>query len=269
MRAALVALLFLSLGACHAPVRQEQPARVLFVGNSLTYFGNVPAIYSALAAANGEPADADMIVQGGATLAQRVADHSVGDALAGRRYTALVLQERGGDLLCAFGPDSCADSRQAIRDLSDLASRNGVGVVLLGTYQSHPAASQRLVEAEAQAADEAGIAYVEVSETLRRLRNVQPELDWFAADGMHPGKDLALLNAVLVYRALHGALPAPGPLMVKAPIYGSGSGLEASLRPADAAPPRPGTPMVVHYPARTMEALLAHNGPLPHAWSPP
>ena len=261
MRAALVALLFLSLGACHAPVRQEQPARVLFVGNSLTYFGNVPAIYSALAAANGDHADADMIVQGGATLAQRVTDHTVADALAGRRHTALVLQERGGDLLCAFGPDSCADSRQAIRDLSALASWSGVRVVvLLGTYQSHPAASQRLVEAEAQAADEAGIAYVQVSETLQRLRNVQPELSWFAADGMHPGKELALLNGVLVYRALHGTLPAPGPLTVKAPIYGSDSGLDASLRPADAPPPRPGTPMVVQYPAATVAALLRAIG---------
>ena len=64
-------------------------------------------------------------------------------------------------------------------------------------------------------------------------------------------------------------LPGPAPLTVKAPIYGSDSGLEPVPRAADALPPRPGTPMVVHYPARTVEAVLAHNGPPPHAWSPP
>src|SRR5690606_32443045 len=82
---------------------------------------------------------------------------------AERQPTSDCRQSLQQSLLCAFGPDSCADSRRAIRELSDLARRNGVRVVLLGTYQSHPPASQRLVEAEAQAADEAGIAYVEVS----------------------------------------------------------------------------------------------------------
>lgn len=253
----LLALAFLLVCvSCRATERHEPSQRVLFVGNSLTYVGNVPAIYSALAAANGHPVASDMIVRGGATLAQRVADGSVARALATRKYSTLVVQERGGDLTCSFGPDSCIQSRQAIQALATLAGKHGVAVVLLGTYQPHPAASRNLIEKESAAAAEAGIPYVEVSGKLQHLRSVAPDMTWFAADGMHPGKDLALLNAMLVYRALHGALPEPRPLTVTAPIYGSTSGLTETLRRADAPPPLPDTPGEVRYTSGTLKTLL-------------
>ncbi|MCD7098069.1 hypothetical protein [Stenotrophomonas sp. MMGLT7] len=256
MRAFALLLILLpcaSYGATHSPERTD---RMLFVGNSLTYYGNMPAVFSALASANGRPTLSDMIAKGGATLTERVSDGSVARALDGRKYSALVLQERGGDLMCAFGPDSCIQSRQAIQSLAQLASEKGVHVVLLGTYQANPAASRSLVESESAAAAEAGIPHIEVSGKLQRLRATAPELSWFGPDGMHPGKDLALLDAVLVYQALHDSLPEPGPLTVKAPIYGNNSGLTEALRQADAPPPLPSTPGEVEYPADTLKKLL-------------
>ena len=254
---ALLALPILVICAsCSALISPRQTDRVLFVGNSLTYVGNVPAVFSALAEANGRPIASDMIVKGGATLTQRVADGSVARALSETKYTALVLQERGGDLMCSFAPESCDQSRQAIKALVALAKENDVYVVLLGTYQSHPAASQHLIQGESSAAAEAGIPYIEISEKLQHLRDTAPELTWFAADGMHPGKDLALLNAVLVHKALRGSLPRLGPLTVTAPIYGSTSGLTETLRQADAPPPLPDTPNKVHYSPDTLKKLL-------------
>ncbi len=249
--------ILLICGSCGALTSPKPADRVLFVGNSLTYVGNVPAVFSALAEANGNPIASDMIVKGGATLTQRVSDGSVARALDEHKYTGLVLQERGGDLMCSFGPDSCVQSRDALKALAALAKENGVHVVLLGTYQPHPAASQRLIKEESSAAAEAGIPYIEVSEKLRQLRHSAPELTWFATDGMHPGKDLALLNAVLIHKALRGSLPKPVSLTVKAPIYGSTSGLTETLRHADAPPPLPDTPNEVHYSPETLKKLLA------------
>lgn len=259
MRALLLLILFCALGStsCRVFEPQDQASKVLFVGNSLTYVGNVPAIYAALSAAGGQAESAYMIVRGGATLTQRVADGSVAQALAESKYTTLVLQERGGDLVCSFGPDSCVQSRQAIKHLADLGRQKGVKVVLLGTYQPHPSFSRHLVEKESQAAAEAGIPYIEVSEKLQCLRSTQPQLAWFAPDGMHPGKDLALLNGLLIYQELQGALPAAQSLTVKAPIYGSTSGLSQALRAANAPPPLTDTPLEVHYPAETMAMLLS------------
>lgn len=139
--AALILLTIALIPACAsriAPTPENTPSRVLFVGNSLTYVGNTPAIYAALVKANGHPVTADMIVRGGATLTQRVADGSVAAALETGEYTALVLQERGGDLMCAFGPASCVESRAALKLLAGLGRQHGVSVILLGSYQPHP-----------------------------------------------------------------------------------------------------------------------------------
>lgn len=259
MRACFAVLLMslLCCVSCAPPERAPARERVLFVGNSLTYVGNVPAVLSALAEANGEPMPSDMIVKGGATLSERVADGSVARALAERRYDWLVIQERGGDLMCSFGPASCAQSRQAIGELMRMARAKGVKVVLLGSYQTHPEASRSIVQKESAAAADAGIPYVELSETLRRLRGSAPDLVWFAPDGMHPGRDLALLDAIRLYQVLRGRLPTPGPLTVKAPIYGVSSGLDAVLRSSDAPPPRPETVPGTQYDAETIRRISA------------
>jgi len=234
----------------------SQLHKVLFVGNSLTYYGNVPAVFSALAVANGKPVVSDMIVAPGATLSQRVSDGSVARALKERQYATLVLQERGGDLICTFGPDSCIESRASIQALSALAREHGVQAVLLGTYQLHPEASRSLIEAESSAAAEAGSGYIEVSEKLQRLGDALPELTWFADDGAHPGKHLTLLNAILVHEAALGSRPRPGPVVVKAPIYGSNSGLDVSLRKAEGPPPLADTPVEERYSSEALVKVL-------------
>lgn len=217
------------------------PQRVLFVGNSLTYVGNLPATFAAMANANGHEVHAAMIVQGGATLAQREADGSMRQALADYRPTILVLQERGGDLMCWPDEDACRQSRQAVQALSRAGHEAGAQVVLLGSYQAHPRASATIVEKERDAAMQAGIGYVEISETLRRLAGKAPSLDWYDADGMHPGPALILLDAVQLHRHLFGTSPARG-FEVDAPIYLPRSGLHAELRDADAAAPLADTP---------------------------
>lgn len=230
--------------------------RVLFVGNSLTYYGNVPAVFSALAEASGTSLVSDMIVAPGATLIQRVSDGSVARALEDKEYSALVLQERGGDFICAFGPDSCVQAREAIKALAALARERGVKATLMGSYQRLPEFSRSLVEAESSAAAEAGIPYIEVSEKLQRLIETAPDLAWFAADGQHPGKHLALLNAVLVHEVVLGSLPEAGGLVVKAPIYGGNTGPDGTLRQADAPPPVKDTPGEMRYSSETLGKLL-------------
>jgi hypothetical protein len=244
-------------GAAHVP---RQRLSVLFVGNSLTYVGNAPAVFDALAAINGALVSSDMIVKGGATLAQRVNDGSVARALAAKRYDAVVLQERGGDLMCSFGPSSCADSRQAIRAIVSLARNAGVKAYLLGTYQGNPTASIALLAAESKAAAEAGIPYIEVSGKLQLLRSAAPAMGWQAPDGMHPGPGLALLNAVVLHQALLGKLPRPAAFAVNAPIYGTTSGLTETLRIAEDPPPLATTPRSIKYSAESLQIVLRSLG---------
>lgn len=195
------------------------PHRVLFVGNSLVYTGNLPAVLEALASMDGHALQADMIATGGATLSDRVADGSVASALATGRYRTLVLQERGGDYLCAFGPDSCVQARAALASLARLARENGANPVLLGTYQGDPPSSEALAAAEAEAASNAGVALVPIAAHLQAGLAAHADLAWFADDGMHPGPDLTLLQAMALHAQLFNRVPDAAELAVMAPIH--------------------------------------------------
>lgn len=242
---------------CTAQRPGKQPDHVLFVGNSLTYVGNLPAVFSALANANGHPVRSDMIVQGGATLSERVKDGSVVRALATKRYTTIVLQEHGGDLMCLPRRDLCIQSQRAIKSLAQAARNTSVNIVLMGTYRDQPWESRALVRGELRAAALAGIAYIEVSEKLQRLRRAEPELHWFQPDGVHPGKDLALLDAMLIYKQLYGSGPELKSFTVNALIYPGNSGQPQTSRAADATPSRVQIPVPVSYSSATIEKLLA------------
>ena len=257
----LVHLLILFVGvlcaSCTSPTLPDHAPHVLFVGNSLTYVGNTPAVFSALARSGGHPVITEMIVEGGATLSQRLKDGSVARALSAQHYSAVILQERGGDLLCSFGPSSCEESEKSIAALAALAKSSGAKVVLLGTYQSMPTMSIALVEAESAAADKAGIPYVEISNKLQVLHEKLPDTQWFDSDGMHPSSNLALLSAITLFEMLYNSKPPAGPLIVRAPIYGPDSGLTSALTLADAPPPHSGTRLEISYGADEIERIVS------------
>ncbi|WP_152984451.1 hypothetical protein [Stenotrophomonas terrae] len=247
--------LFFTFNA-YAGELSRQPARALFVGNSLIYVGNLPATYAALSSANGHPVHSQMIVKGGAHLHQRVADGSVQRALSEHRPELLILQEQGGALLCLPDASSCTKSQAAIAALAKTGSDAGARVLLLGSYQSQAAASARLIAKEAAAAEQAGIPYVAISEALRTASAAAPDLPWYDADGMHPGPALTLLDAIQLFRVIHGRLPEHG-FSVAAPIYLPKSGLDATLRDANAAAPLADTPTHINYPDAMVQRINA------------
>lgn len=255
--AGLLLFAVLIAALCSASARNHEASfQVLFVGNSLTYVGNTPAVFNALAAANGRPAASDMLVEGGATLSQRLGDGSIAAAFASKGYSAVVVQERGGDLMGLFGRNACTDSHTAIRAIAAMARRAGARTYLLGTYQGNPAASKALVAAESAAAAEADMPYIEISEKLRLLQTHAPAMAWHAEDGMHPGSALALLNAAAVHQALVGTPPKAVTFAVAAPIYGTTSGLTDALRRAEDPPPLADTPRHIEYPAESVATVL-------------
>lgn len=220
LRVALFALL--CMGVAVADAAAPRPVQVLFVGNSLTYVGNLPAVLEALAADNGKSLQADMLVKGGATLTQWLESGAVQRALQARHYDYVVLQERGNDFACGFGPKVCKDARHALHALARTVRHAGAQSVLMGTYQLGHDASEALVAAESKAAGADAMPYLAVSERLNIGRERIPYDDWFAKAG-HPGHDLVLLEAVLLYHRLYGAPPPAKALVVRAPMFVPGS----------------------------------------------
>jgi len=233
-----------------------QPAHILFVGNSLTYVGNLPAVFAALARTNGHAVRSYMVVSPGGTLSERVADGSAARGLRKCRCSTMIIQERGGDLFGLFGHKALVQSRQAIRTLVGMGRADGANVMLLGTYNS-PDISHKLVVMEGAAAHAAGIPYIAVGELLWRLHHAYPSLKWLRRkEGGHPGKTLTLLDAILVYKQLYGAFPAAKSFVVHAPIYGVHTGLKPKLRWASAPPPNANTQQPVSYSGSIIRKLL-------------
>lgn len=219
----LAALFALScVFANSAGAAAPEPLRVLFVGNSLTYVGNLPAVVEALAADNGQSLQADMIVKGGATLTQWLNSGAVPEALHASHYDYVVLQERGNDFACGFGPQVCKDSRHALHALAIMVRSVGAKPVLMGTYQTDHGASEALVTAESKAARAEAMPYIDVSTRLNEGRTRVPYDDWFAKAG-HPGHALVLLEAVLLYQQFYGTPPEAKALEVRAPMFVPGS----------------------------------------------
>ena len=205
--------------ACTSMPEKHAPVQLLFVGNSLTYVGNLPAVLDALASSNDKAVQSDMIVKGGATLTERVLDGSVKRALDKRHYDYVVLQERGGDAVCAPEPTYCPSAEASLGALAHLALAHGAKPILLGGYQSNPQVSRQLVKAETAVTMRLSIAYISVSNRLLTAITSAPAADWLYPDRGHPGHDLVLLESVLLYRQLFGVSPVVKTFDVHAPMY--------------------------------------------------
>lgn len=201
----------MALSACGLPTR-ERPERVLFVGNSLIYYNDMPSQFAQLAsAALGRPVEAEMLARGGAHLSHHAAAGVVQRELATGRYTALVLQEFGGGLHChaeleKFG-FRCEASHAAHADLVSSAQQQGAVPVLLGAYRMQRGSAVDLSLKEAELAARIGALHAGLGD-FPQLIEAHPDWPWLdPEDGQHPGLDLSLQMALRTLKTLYRQLP--------------------------------------------------------------
>lgn len=233
-----------------------KPTEVLFLGNSITYVGNLPAVFEALCAASHRTCRTEMVAEGGATLKQRIDDRSLTRSLESRTFEFVVLQERGGDYIALPAQQQMKlDAEAAVEDLVTSGRERGLKPILLGTYQGYASSSKQLVGAESALASRLRVPSVLVSDRFLCGREQYPGLRWLDADGMHPGPELTLLMATLLYRELFGEFPAAAGVEVNAPIYGVHSGPQASSF-ASSQLVQPNVASKVSYDRKTMELVI-------------
>jgi hypothetical protein len=222
-------------GGAHAANRTD--ARVLFIGNSLTYVNDLPSAFASLASP-GMHVRVDMIARGGASLGDYADDGIVREALAHGRYTAVILQERGGEAFCEttcqHAVGTLAAERPAIR-LADAARASGARVFYLGTWQMSKATNDALKFGERRIARAAGATYIEIAEPRRALMLSHPSLAWTHADGQHPGYATTAMLAWRTWAAVFAPsrrIPCvAGPLHDHAPLPKGVYHVDASATP--------------------------------------
>lgn len=217
-------LLAFTLLAVLAPVTTPQAAqktvparRVLFIGNSYTYFNNLPQMLAGLArsAKPAQPFETEMVTVGGATL-KRLWEQ--GEALAAIKrggWAFVVLQEQStlGNAPMVDGKLQIAEPKtfhEYARLFDAEIKKAGAQTVFYLTWarQNAPETQAQLTAAYSSIAKELKATLVPVGLAWETALKKQPQLVLHIADKSHPTAAGTYLAACVFYAALAGRTPA-------------------------------------------------------------
>jgi hypothetical protein len=212
----------LALGACEdigygpppapppVPVRRAEdprPLRVLFVGNSLTFFNDLPARTAEKAGLDTalRGPDLHMVVRPGYSLRQHWALGEARQRITSERWDYVVLQEGSGTIV--QDPDTAA---AYVARFDSLARAHGARTVLFLTwsYGERPLASQDTVtQAYLAMAARTQALVAPVGIAWQRIRQLRPDLTLYLPDSIHPGPVGTYLAACTFVAALYRRTP--------------------------------------------------------------
>lgn len=207
-----MALLSVALGTGFA---QEDSKRVLFIGNSYTYFGNLPHSVEAMCKAMDFPLEAYQSTIGGANLGE----HWRGDRELNSRslidqgdWDYVVLQDFS--LSAVRTPDSLHKYGHL---LIDEIQEIGAEPMMYMTWarEFNPLMIDKIRMGYEQLARTADARISPVGLVWQRARALRPDLDIYDSDGSHPSALGTYLTACVFYGVITGSSPVGLPNVLK------------------------------------------------------
>lgn len=206
----LAVLICLPSAASSRPTAAKPPLRVLFIGNSLTSWHNLPGYVASLAKRSG---DATFRYRMIAPPAVGLEDHwriqRTRRALAEERWDVVVMQQ---------GPSAEAASRAHLctwtKRFADLARSRGARPRLLMVWSAGRFGLQEVIDSYAAAAAAADAPALPAGLAWAAAWKRKPGLALHARDGLHPSKLGTYLAALVVYAALRDVPPSSLPSSV-------------------------------------------------------
>ena len=220
-------LLAISLfaGSAFGFVQEPKPLRVLFVGNSYTYYNNLPELVAGLAASAGVKMEVRMVARGGATLEQTWEMDEVRQVLHDGKWDYVVLQEHSQlgnhyvDGVQQLGePDAFWESVRMYD--SEIRKVRAKTVLFLTWARKHdPSQQAALNYAYMTIAQDLGLMVAPAGMAWAKVREMEPELALHVGDGSHPTASGSYLSAcVLADTILGKSLTNLPPRIVGHPI---------------------------------------------------
>ena len=169
--------------------------RVLFVGNSHTYFNDMPELFARMCERlDGERPEITMLACSGRALAWHREEYfSLRFALLYGRYDYCVLQQQAHP----FPPEE--ETRAAVRRILALCRAGGARPVLFMTWaqRSEPEMSAVMSRFYRALAAETGALLAPVGELFARVREEHPEIELYWQDGAHASPYGSYLSAAV------------------------------------------------------------------------
>lgn len=205
----------------HRVSENPNTLRVLFIGNSYTFVNNLPGLVIELAAHEAKPVDAEMVVIGGARLADLWAEGSALAAVRRGHWDYVVLQEQStlGSWVVTNGIDQIGDPalfRQYVRLFNTEIQKVGAKTVLFLTWarQNAPQNQAILTQAYTSIAGELHVTVAPVGLAWQRVLSLNPAFVLHQSDGSHPNSAGSYLAACVFYATFYHKSPEGLPAQI-------------------------------------------------------
>ena len=210
LKVALLAAGVLAIGSCRGaplPLEARAPARVhrvLFVGNSLTYFNDLPGTLAALVRSTGDSVVVASVTRPGYALIDHLVPPTASGALEsirGARWDYLVLQQ---------GPTSREIDRDSLvlvtRQLAPAIRAAGARPALYMVWPTvrDSANFDRIHESFRRAACAVDGELWPAGDAWRAVRRLDPSVALYGADQFHPAPLGTWLAALVMYERITG-----------------------------------------------------------------
>lgn len=216
------AILFLSAGsvAIFSHAKEKQPSscvfHVLFLGNSYTYFNNLPGIFSELARAGHQcKVDARMVARGGVRLKDHWDGEEAHEALNSQRWDYVVLQDQSTLGVAYYFEGKARVTSDAVflpyaeKWAAEIVRHGGRPVFYLTwARKDTPEDQAALNYAYIHAAKKTGSIVAPVGLAWQQVRQRSPTDDLYYQDGSHPSQAGSYLAACAMYAAIFHRSPA-------------------------------------------------------------
>lgn len=192
---------------------------ILFIGNSYTYFNDLPALFSALAEENGHEVNVQSVTQGGRRLHQfKDADDAytkqLCDVLAGNpAFDAVILQEQS--MLPYRDYDAFFDGASHVAGMVRAAGAKRLCFYVTWGRRpdcptldemgwTHDTMTAGLHDAYFRAAEALSMECADVGAVFHEIVVSHPEIELYDPDGSHPSYTGTCLAAMVMYKTVFG-----------------------------------------------------------------
>lgn len=172
--------------------------RILFIGNSHTYFNDMPAAVAAMAGKCGLECEVTMLAHGGWFLEQHVKEPDVRFNILYGHYDYVVLQEHSHP----FGPEE--KFYEAVRTLNKWIREAGCIPVIYSTWakKDEEYVQKRMNEAHEKIAEEIGGILAPVGQSWWVYKENHPDIEMYYEDGAHASENGSGFAAKIIWESI-------------------------------------------------------------------
>lgn len=164
---------------------QDKGERLLFIGNSLTYYNDVPSMVTALYSAinTNTKVESEIIANGGYSLEQHLQLPLSKLTIESGEFSTIVLQDFGGWPMCSTEIPACSKTSQSLETLINIIKKSKKRAIWYSTFHLLPKLQEMLTKQTTEIAKDLQVDLADVGAALQYYIERNKAHSPFASDG--------------------------------------------------------------------------------------